>query len=327
MNRLGKIIVKGRKRLLSAVGVITIAVPSLFIFASTSHGRVPAQSQNAGTIKFEFDVASIKPNKSDTALGTMGSARTIALNGGFIATNVTLMDLIRVSYGIEGVFGTDDGRVVGAPSWTTSERYDVDAKIDRPVIDALWKLKLEQRTLQSQQMLQALLADRFKMTVHRDSKDLPVYVLSVAKSGAKFREANPADTYLKGFKLPSGMPSGSGSSGREANGRLVFQGTAISELVALLPQMDRPIVDKTGLTGKYDFTFLPPPFQRQSQVPAGAQAVPGGVSNGQPSSSSPDFNIAPLSEALQNQIGLKLEATKSPLGIIVIDHVEKPSGN
>jgi uncharacterized protein (TIGR03435 family) len=236
------------------------------------------------------------------------------------------MDLIRAAYGIEG-FGLDDGRVVGAPSWTTSERYDVDAKIDRPVADALWKLKQEPRTLQSQQMLQALLAERFKLTVHRESKELPVYALSVGKNGPKFREANPADTYAKGFKLPTGMPSGSGTAGREPSGRLVFQGMAISELVALLPHMDRTIIDKTGLTGRYDFTFMPPPFQMQSQAPGGAQAVPGGVSSGQPSSPSPGFNIGPLSDALQNQLGLKLEATKNPLGIIVIDHVERPVGN
>jgi uncharacterized protein (TIGR03435 family) len=315
-----------RKRLPIASAFAGLAALILFGTASATLGGAPAQAQDAGMIKFEFDVASIKPNKSDTALGTMGSARTMMLNGGFIATNVTLMDLIRAAYGIEG-FGLDDGRVVGAPSWTTSERYDVDAKIDRPVADALWKLKQEPRTLQSQQMLQALLAERFKLTVHRESKELPVYALSVAKNGPKFRDANPADTYAKGFKLPTGMPSGSGTAGREPSGRLVFQGTAISELVALLPHMDCTIIDKTGLSGRYDFTFMPPPFQMQSQAPGGAQAVPRGVSSGQPSSPSPDFNIGPLSDALQNQLGLKLEATKSPLGIIVIDHVEKPEGN
>lgn len=312
---------------MAVCGFAGVAALIVFGTASAMQGRVPSQTQDAGMIKFEFEAASIKPNKSDTALGSMSPVRAMTLNAGFIATNVTLMDLIRAAYGIEGAFGVDDGRVVGAPGWATSERFDVDAKIDRPVADAMWRLKFEPRTLQSQQMLQALLADRFKLTVHRDSKELPVYALSVAKNGPKFREANPADTYSKGVKLPTGMPSGSGTAGREASGRLVFQGTAISELVALLPQTNRTVVDKTGLTAKYDFTFMPPPFQMRSQEPAGAQAVPGGAANGQPSAPSPDFNIGPLSDALQNQLGLKLEATKSPLGIIVIDHVERPTGN
>jgi uncharacterized protein (TIGR03435 family) len=296
------------KRLLIACGLVGLSALIVFSTASATHGGVPSQAQDAGMIKFEFEEATIKPSNSDSGPGNMSPVRAMTLNAGFIATNVTLMDLIRAAYGIEGGLGVDDGRVVGAAGWVTSDRFDVDAKIDRPVADAMWRLKLEQRTLQSQQMLQALLAERFKLTVHRDSKDLPVYVLSVAKSGPKFREANPADTYAKGVRLPTGMPSGPGTAGKEANGRLVFQGTAISELVALLPQLDRTIVDKTGLTGIYDFTFMPPPVQKQSQASA-------------------DFNIGPLSEALQNQLGLKLEAMKSPLGIIVIDHVERPAGN
>jgi uncharacterized protein (TIGR03435 family) len=299
------------KNLLKHLLITSVLIGSTALIAfgtaSATPARVPSRSQNAATIKFEFESASIKANKSNAASGTMSPVRTMMLDAGFIATNVTLMDLIRAAYGIEVAPGTDDGRVVGAPSWTTSERYDVDAKIDRPVADALWKLKNEPRTLQSQQMLQALLAERFKLTVHRESKELPVYVLSVAKSGPKFREANPADTYAKGVRLPTGMPSGAGTAGKEANGRLVFQGTGISELVALLPQLDRSVIDKTGLTGKYDFSFMPP-AQKQSQATT-------------------DFNIGPLSEALQNQLGLKLEATKSPLGIIVIDHVERQAGN
>src|ERR1700733_5577893 len=296
------------KRMLIASGLLALAALIVFGAASATHGRARSQAQDAGMIKFEFESVSIKANQSGPALGTLSPVRTMMLNGGILATNVTLMDLIRAAYGIEVAPGVDDGRVGGAPSWTTSEKYDVDAKIDRPVADALWKLKQEPRTLQSQQMLQALLAERFKLTVHRDSKELPVYVLSLAKNGPKLRAANPADTYKKGATLPTGMPSGPGTAVMEANGRLVFQGTAISELVALLPQLDRTIVDKTGLTGIYDFTFMPPPVQKQSQASA-------------------DFNIGPLSEALQNQLGLKLEAMKSPLGIIVIDHVERPAGN
>ena len=293
---------------MAAFGLAGFAALIAFGIPSATHGRAAGRAQDAGMIKFEFESVSVKANQSGATTGTISPVREMMLNGGILAKNATLMDLIRAAYGIEVAPGTDDGRVVGAPSWVTSERYDVDAKIDRPVADALWKLKLEPRTLQSQQMLQALLAERFKLTVHRDSKELPVYELSVAKSGPKLRAANPADTYKKGATLPTGMPSGPGTAGREANGRLVFQGTEISELVALLPHMDRTVIDKTGLTGKYDFTFMPPPVQKQSQATT-------------------DFNLGLLSDALQNQLGLKLEATKSPLGIIVIDHVERPTGN
>jgi uncharacterized protein (TIGR03435 family) len=299
---------KVRKRILISFGLAVLAALIVFGIPGVTQGRVASQAQDAGTIKFEFESVSIKLNQSGAAVGTISPVRSMMLNGGILATNATLMDLIRAAYGIEVAPGMDDGRVVGAPSWATSERFDVDAKIDRPVADALWKLKQEPRALQSQQMLQALLAERFKLAAHRDSKELPVYELSVAKSGPKLRAANPADTYKKGTTLPTGMPSGPGTAGKEANGRLVFQGTEVSELVALLPHMDRTVIDKTGLTGKYDFTFMPPPVQKQSQAPT-------------------DFNIGPLSEALQNQLGLKLDAAKSPLGIIVIDHVERPAGN
>ena len=297
------------QRKFSLMAAVSVALAALIVFgtASTTRGAVSSQAQDAGMIKFEFGDASIKPSNSDSGPGTMSPVRAMTLNAGFIATNVTLMDLIRAASGIEGGLGVDDGRVVGAPSWATSARFDVDAKIDRPVADAMWRLKLEQRTLQSEQMLQALLAERFKLMVHRDFKELPVYVLSVEKGGPKFREANPANTYKKGATLPSGMPSGPGTAGKEANGRLVFQGTAISELVALLPQMDRTVIDKTGLTGIYDFTFMPP-TQKHAQASA-------------------DFNVGTLSDALQNQLGLKLEAATSPLGIIVIDHVERLAGN
>jgi uncharacterized protein (TIGR03435 family) len=298
----------GRNFSLVVAGSMALVALIVFGIPSMTEGRVGRQTQDAGMVKFEFESVSVKVNKSDSALGSTSPVREIMLNGGFLAKNATLMDLIRAAYGIEGAPGMDDGRVVGAPNWITSERYDVDAKIDRPVADALWKLKQEPRTLQSQRMLQALLAERFKLTVHRDSKELPVYVLGVAKGGPKFREANPADTYAKGARLPTGMPSGPGTAGKESNGRIVFQGTAISELVALLPQLDRTVIDKTGLTEKYDFTFMPPPVAKQAQASA-------------------EFNTGPLSEALQNQLGLKLEATKSPLEIIVIDHVERPVGN
>lgn len=307
MKKLSDALITRRKFYSIVAGSAAMAALIVFGIANAALGRVRSQAQDAGIIRFEFESVSIKPNQSGAASGTVSPVRTMMLNGGILATNATLMDLVRAAYGIEAAPGVDDGRVVGAPRWATSERYNLDAKIDRPVADALWKLKQEPRTSQSQQMLQALLAERFKLTVHRDSKELPVYVLSVVKGGPKFHEANPADTYKKGATLPTGMPSGPGTAGKEANGRLVFQGTEISELVALLPRLDRTVIDKTGLTGKYDFTFMPP-TQKQSQA-------------------SVDFNIVPLSDALRNQLGLKLEATKSPLGIIVIDHVERPTGN
>ena len=157
-------------------------------------------------------------------------------------------------------------------------------------------------------MMQAMLADRFKLKVHHETKELPMYSLVIAKGGFKLKEADPNDTYPNGVKGPDGV----GHSGMMMflNGVLKAQGVPISNLAnSLSLQVHRLVVDKTGLTGKYDFSLA---WTADGVTPdngLGAETWPS------------------LFTALQEQLGLKLEPTKGMVDTIVVDHVEMPSEN
>jgi uncharacterized protein (TIGR03435 family) len=195
--------------------------------------------------------------------------------------------------------------VVGAPGWADSDSYDIDAKMDSSVADELKKLKPQDRNLARQRMLQALLADRFKLVVHTETKEFPVYVLTLAKNGPKIREAKAGDTYENGYKLPNGKPSGAGFNSDE-EGKVSAQGVTTENFAQWLSrQVGRTVIDKAGLTGRYDFALS---WTKDEDVSAGA----GGPT---------------ILDAIQQQLGLKLESGKGPLEIIVVDHAEKPSVN
>jgi uncharacterized protein (TIGR03435 family) len=186
-----------------------------------------------------------------------------------------------------------------------------------------------------------LLADRFKLTLHRETKDLPIYNLVVGKNGSKLQETKPeeksADTEkglkdgLAAAKGASGGPSSTGGGGSSAGGgksvvlsgaggggpsisfargatrSMNARGVKIEDLVATLANVcGRPVFDKTGLTGKYDYKL--------EYAPEDAQA-------------DPDASAPSIFTAVQEQLGLKLESAKGPVEILVIDHAEKPSGN
>ena len=126
---------------------------------------------------------------------------------GLSATNGTLQMLINAAYSVE------NNQISGAPNWLNSEKYDIEAKMDTSTADELRKLGEDERRVERQRMLQALLADRFKLTIHRETKELPIYALVVAKDGAKFQEAKPGDTYPNGIKGPDGHAGAGGGFG------------------------------------------------------------------------------------------------------------------
>ena len=208
----------------------------------------------------------------------------------------------------------DNGRLIGAPSWSDSESYDIDAKMEASVADALKKLPPPERQLARQRMLQALLADRFKLVLHTETKEFPVYSLSIAKNGPKLHEAKPDDTYANGYKLPNGKPAGAGFDSDEV-GKVTAQGVSIDNFARWLSrQVRRTVVDRTGLTGKYDFALQWAPEESD------ASGMPD-------STSTADSSGLSIFAALQQQLGLKLESGKGPVEIFVIDHAERPSGN
>jgi uncharacterized protein (TIGR03435 family) len=284
------------KQFLRAVGFAVLIAPIMF-------GLADAQAQNAAAApaKFEYDVAAIKPNKSNG----QGAYGITTAPDGLTATNVPLIMLIQSAYGL---FNRD--RIVGAPSWVDSERYDVAAKIEASVIDDLQKLNPSQISSARNQMLQALLADRFMLALHRETRELAVYSLVVAKNGPKIQESKPIDAAPGGSNGRGGRGGmGPGITARSGSikGRSITLGSFADFLAA---QLGRPVLDKTGLTSLYDLDLQWTPDDNELQSP------PGSAPNG-----------PAIFTAIQEQLGLKLESGKGPVEVIVIDHIERPSGN
>ena len=252
----------------------------------------------------EFEVASIKLNKS----GDMRMMVRPSPGGRFTVTNVPMQFVVTMAYRIK------DFQLSGAPPWLMAERYDIEAKAEgNPSFDAMLP------------MLQTLLEDRLQLKIHRESKELQVYSLVVAKAG-KLHEAEgecgPRPTGLPPPPEPGKLPTPPCGGFFMFPGHLGGQKVAIAQLIDPLSRFtDRTVLDKTGLTGKYDISLDYTPEQGQFQAP------PGGAPPGLPPLPPIDPNGPSLFTALQEQLGLKLESQKGPVEMIVIDHVERPSDN
>jgi uncharacterized protein (TIGR03435 family) len=293
------------KNMLPAVcEVVGLAVALIFglLYATQSQGQTLADDAAAKLPAYE--VASIKPDKSGTDLTML---RTTPV--GIRANNIALRALIAHAYGVE------DYQILGAPSWVASTRFDIEAKVSSADTDALHDLSPDQRRL----MLQPLLAERFQLKVHTEVRNLPLLALVVAKGGPKLQEAKPGDTYPNGIKGFDGQ--GGAGLMHMGPGRLTGQGLPISFLARTLSQqLGSTVEDKTGLTGKYDFTLQWTPDRNASPMsPEPGQQGPGAATS---TDSGPS-----IFTAIQEQLGLKLESQKGPVEVLVIDHVETPSEN
>lgn len=298
----------GKKALLIAGGTALLAAPVVFGLMQQPRSQVGPLFASADPHLPAFEVASIKPDKSGT---DMTMLRTTAV--GFIAQNIPLRELLRQAYRVQ------DNQIVGAPTWVGSARYDIEAKVGSNDTDALRQLTPDERGL----MMQPLLADRFQLKVHTETKDLPVLVLTVAKGGPKLHEAKPGDTYPNGIKGFDGKGGGAGLM-HMGPGQLTAQGLPISSFVQLLSQqLGHVVQDQTGLTGKYDFALQWTPDQDNSAMMKGPGGGPPGLGDAPPADSAGPS----LLTALQEQLGLKLESQKAPVPVLVIDHVEPPSEN
>ncbi len=221
-------------------------------------------------------------------------------------------------------------QILGAPSWFNSDRYDISAKMDASVAAELEKLNADQRKLARSQMLRELLEDRFKLKVHRETKEVKGYSLVLANNGVKLKEAKPGDTYPDGIRL-HGTVTGAGQiftigdSKNPGAMTITSQGTSIASLAeALAQQLRCAIADKTGLAGIYDFKLEWTPASDSGETVGPYD----GLRNPESATTSSDPTGFPyLPKALQQQLGLKLESGKVSGEIIVIDRVERPSGN
>lgn len=306
-----------RKRPLAAALWIAAAISVVFGLVSLDTSYAQSPVEDTSTISPAFEVASIKADRPG------GGARMMFGPDGYSATGVTAEMLIQDAYGV------DSNQIVGAPEWAGSERYEIDAKMDDSIADEITELSEDRRRLVQNRMLQSLLADRFKLATHSETKVLPVYALIVAKDGPKLHEAKPGDTYSNGLKTRGGLPVGPhmGMTPLGAGGPISVQGLPITSLVGGLtrqPELGgKMVVDETGLKGNYDFTLQWKSDGGPALVPSEGDLREQGTADSHSSGSSGPS----LFTALEEQLGLKLEPQKAPVEILVIDHVEEPSVN
>ncbi len=301
-------------------------VAGLIAFALLNAPQSHAQSQPGDTAvaKPEFEVATVKPNRSADRMVMIQNGA----GGRFVAKNVSLKMLMRMAYKVQ------DFQISGGPAWISSERYDIEAKPESPSIDDMRKLTDEQREAFMEQQrlrLQALLADRFQLKLHPETKELPVYALVIAKNGPKLQESKIEPAGSEPPPNPAGskgsVPRFKGQGMRMGRGELSGQSAPISILADTLSnQIGRTVIDKTGLKGRYDFTLKWTPDETQGQMFKG----PGDGGEGRPPSDAaptPDASGPSVFTAIQEQLGLKLESQKGPVQVLVIDQVEKPTEN
>jgi uncharacterized protein (TIGR03435 family) len=246
----------------------------------------PPPKPMAGEGNPVFEVTTIKPSNPDTP----GKSILVGRGGAnlFSTTNSTVQDLIVFAYGIHV------RQLTNAPGWVETEAFDVTGKPDRPGMP---------NETQVRGMVQKMLEDRFHLSFHREKKELSAYTITVVKTGPKLTKN---DT---GGLLPGFGGRGPGSIGVRNSNMEQFAGFLQARI------LDRPVVDQTGLAGKFDFTLTWRPDQLPPQGP-NAPPLPADIES-----------RADIFTAFQEQLGLKLEATKAPVEVLVIDRVEKPTEN
>jgi len=239
--------------------------------------------------KPEFTVATIKPSRPDAPRGGYGfRGRDVT------ATNETVNWLIKLAYNVHA------HQISGGPAWLDSERFDIEGQPDTPGQPSRDQMKL---------MFRKLLADRFQLRFHTEKRELPVYAMVVLKTGAKIAVSNGDPNAFPGIGF-----------GREPGViSLVGRNTGLNGVANGLQSniLDRPVVDQTGLTGRYDFLlrFTPDPAQ---------VANFGGLAP----ANTADLEAPPdIFTAFQQQLGLKLQSTRAAVDVVVIEKIERPSPN
>jgi uncharacterized protein (TIGR03435 family) len=270
------------RTILGAALVLVLVAPLSSGFAQTmATGAAADQSQPVAAKLPAWDVVSVKPVQTCTS----GSGGIQYTSDGVNAFCVPMLFVVEMAYGIR-----EPSRIVGAPDWVkSSSYYDIDAKVSVEDAAAFGKLSRNEKN----RMLQPLLADRFHMKAYLETREMPVYELKVAKGGLKLKaaSADEASKSVIGFRGP---------------GKIEAVSRSIDSLPSLLnAEVGRPVVDKTGLTGKYDFTL--------EYTPAMGAAL-----------DSPEPSIF---TAIQEQMGLMLEPAKAPIDVLAIDSIERPAAN
>lgn len=310
-----------RRLLLSAVAVLAIATPIIFGLAHATPSR--AQSQDAVTAGTApgFDSVSIKPSELNTTTYAGTKTRMVKMMfgpDGYQASNVTMRSLIQEAYGVQA------NQILGGPEWLDSAAYDVVASTKHtaetkdpkesgtPGLDKNMRMQHEKM----RHMLQGILADRAKLVLHGETKDLPNYILSVSDGGSKLQPAQPGEVVENTIARPGNPENEERRLKIDAEGRAMMehrmfmqtngdqvmgiaaQGVSLEEITRQISmQLGVNVVDKTGLKGSYDFNL---------------HWTAGGSDN------------ASYIGAVQEQLGLNLQQQTAPTQVLVIDHIEKP---
>ena len=309
----------GKKLLLGTAATLAIALPIVFGLANAPQVRAQEQAQAANAPVITNDVElTVKP-------GADGVSHRVAMMyspTGFKSTNTTLQALIQEAYGVQA------SQIVNAPDWIKSATYDFkigsndyqnDDQRDANHGDANAaspEPSLEQGRIRYQRILQRVLSDRFKLKFHRETRDLSIYALLVAEGGPKLQPTSSSDTHPDGVKRPDVRLRDTSVRIRRDDDDSVgmdVRGMSAADLASQLSrQLGSVVVDRTGLTGNYDFAL------NWKSDASGAGNFNEPVSNASASS---------LLTALQDQLGLKLEPQTVPMQVLVIDHAERPAEN
>ncbi len=254
---------------------------SVMLFALTAApvlAQTPTSTEQAMAPEASpgFLVVTIKPTRPDAPAGWAFPTDGHHVSG----TNVDLVTLIKLAYGIH------EKQIAGGPEWLEKNHYDISGVPDVPGVPSF---------KQTREMYQKLLADRFHLVFHRETREIPIYALTIARGGPKLKPAGPEETM------------NTGNSGGPGERMTKYRSMSMPNFALNMNLIeDRPVVDQTGLSGNFDFTL------RWSTDVAHAG----------------DADAAPsLFTAVREQLGLRLDAVKGPAEVFVIDHVERPSEN
>ena len=249
------------------------------------------QAQDAdSSFRPAFEVASIKPDPiplQNISIGKPG--------GRLVARGIFTRFLIALAYDVR------EFQVLDGPSWITREQYSIDAKPGDNPKDPIFSVYLTKRQKEDDEFklrIQSLLADRFQLRIHKETRETQVYSLVVAKNGPKFKESRFNESDAEKGRLPGLKMRPNELAGTSVEIRLLAE--------TLSRQLGRNVIDKTGLNGEYDFDLRWAPEVGDGDSPPDGPSV---------------FT------AVQEQLGLKLESSKAPVDAIVIDHIERPSAN
>jgi uncharacterized protein (TIGR03435 family) len=314
---------EGKKVTLAVIGMATLAAS--IVIGIMNAPWVEAQSPQAksgAAAALAFEVASVKPVDPNSGAGggksgggRGGGGSPLQVDHLRLSYTSTLFNFIARAYGIQGCLPNSDAScplLSGGPDWVRKDMFEIQAKAPEGTPDYSAGQLSAGQAPQLQRMLQALLGDRFNLKIHRENKEVPEYALTIARNGPKPNLKKAAGEMVQrkdGSFVKDNTLFFRSSGPDDPSIHLVVKNRPIQEfLVTLAGMMGRPVLDRTGLQGEFDFTL---DYEKDPDAPPGNLALVG------PS----------MFTALQAQLGLKLESIKAPVEVLAIDHAEQPSAN